>query len=75
MSRDWLWVCLALALAWAYLDRDSYRDQLVIEARKAEIACERHKEDATRYATVLVAAANEGAFLIGEHRIQCRRRK
>ena len=72
-NREILWMVLFLLCAWLYLDRDAYRDQLILEERSRQVAkCQRVQEQHARNLTTLL---DRGGILFvgGEAVTTCRR--
>lgn len=72
-KREFLWMALAVGLAWAYLDQGVLNDFRVIESAVQERAeCEKAKERSRQYATALVYLLNEKPVMVGDARVSCR---
>ena len=73
-KRAFLWVVLFLVSAWLYLDRDAYRDQLILEERSRQIAkCKAVQDQHARNLTTLLDRGGV-LFVDGEAVTTCRRK-
>ncbi|HEU4344786.1 MAG TPA: hypothetical protein VFU31_24825 [Candidatus Binatia bacterium] len=73
-KREFLYALVFIGLAWMYLDRDSYTDQLIIEERRAQIAKCRAIQD--QHARNLTTLLDRGGILYvnGDPVTLCRRK-
>ena len=73
-KREILWVVLFLVSAWLYLDRDAYRDQMILEERSRQIAkCKAVQDQHARNLTTLLDRGGV-LFVDGEAVTTCRRK-
>jgi hypothetical protein len=74
-KREIFWAVIALLLAAGYLGSDDYTDQMIIEERKAQLqACQRDRENAEKYATLLAHVLNGGGLRVEGTMVSCRAR-
>lgn len=73
-NREVLWAVLFLLCAWLYLDRDAYRDQLILEERSRQIAkCKAVQDQHARNLTTLLDRG--GVLFVGDEVVTTCRRK
>lgn len=65
-KRELVWAGIALALAFAYLSGDDYRDVLTVQAAVERAECQTAKERAAQYAIALTHLLNSRTVVIGE---------
>jgi hypothetical protein len=69
--REYVLMGVFCVLAMAWFDSGNLGAQIVAEKSECQINADR----AEKFSKVIVAAANNGAFTIGDDRISCRRQR